>query len=172
MEELELTYLMREMPNGVLSSPSKKLLDIYIPEKAEHPVLRIRKAGDKCEITKKEPIKDGDASHQLETTIPLTDNEFKDLNNLVGKRVEKTRYYYKEGNISYEIDVFGGDLTGLVLVDIEFSSIEEKAAFQKPSWCLVEVTQESFLAGGMICGKKYDDIVDRLDQFGYQKIIV
>ena len=36
-------------------------------------------------------------------------------------------------------------------------SIEEKDAFVAPDFCLVEVTQELFIAGGMLCGKRYAD---------------
>jgi len=171
MEELELTYLIKELPEGVLKSESKEILDIYIPTEAEHPSLRIRRSGNKYEITKKQPIKDGDASRQLETTIPLTPEEFADLNKLEGKRVQKTRYYYQENNISYEVDVFGGNLSGLILVDVEFSNLKDKENFQMPDWCLVEVTQEKFIAGGMLCGKSYEDIEDRLKDFKYQKMI-
>jgi CYTH domain-containing protein len=172
MEELELTYLVKDLPEGVLSSPSKELLDIYIPASVEHPTLRVRKAGEKCEITKKQPIEQGDASRQLEITIPLTKNEFEELNTLMGKRVQKTRFYYKEQNVSYEIDVFRGDLSGLVLADVEFSSIEEKGSFKMPSWCLADVTQEDFIAGGMICGKEYSDVEEVLSRFGYKKLII
>lgn len=172
MEELELTYLVKTLPEGVLTSPSKELLDIYLPSNEAHPHLRIRKSGQKYEITKKQPIVDGDASRQLETTIPLTEKEFEEMNALKGKRVEKTRYYYKEGTISYEIDVFRGDLSGLVLADVEFTSVEDKAAFKMPSWCLAEVTQEDFIAGGMVCGKKYEDIEKELLRFGYKKIVI
>lgn len=170
MEELELTYLVKELPVDLFSFPSKELVDIYLPEEAGHPILRIRKAGEKYEITKKELIVDGDASRQRETTIPLTTQEYEALQVIAGKRVYKTRYYYQENNILHEIDVFRGDLSGLVLADVEFASVEEKAKFTMPTWCLADVTQESFIAGGMICGKKYTDIAEKLARFNYSKL--
>ena len=170
MEELELTYLAKKLPDGLKNVRSKDMLDIYIPSSAKHPTLRIRKIGERREVTKKQPIKEGDASHQLETTIPLTKEEYAELSELKGKRVEKTRYYYEEQGVTYEIDVFKGSLKGLVLVDVEFDSLEKKAAFVAPLWCLVEVTQEEFIAGGMICGKNYADIENKLQKFGYKKL--
>ena len=170
MEELELTYLAKKLPEGIKNSPAKEMLDIYLPSFGAHPDLRIRKIGDRREITKKQPVKDGDSSHQLETTIPLTKEEYAELNNLKGKRVEKTRYYYEERGINYEIDVFQSGLKGLVLVDVEFDSLEKKAAFVPPAWCLVEVTQEEFIAGGMLSGKSYSDIEEKLQKFGYIKL--
>ena len=172
MEEIELTFLPKSLPAGVLTSSSKVMLDIYLPASIDHPHLRIRHSGDKYEITKKVPVQEGDKSHHIENTIPLTVEEFADLNQLPGKRVEKTRYLYEEGGNKYEVDVFKGDLTGLVLVDIEFNSLADKAKFQMPDWCLVEVTQEEFIAGGMLCGKSYQDIEEQLKRFSYSKLSV
>ena len=168
MEELELTFLPRSLPPQVFKSPSKEMLDIYIPVSSEHPILRIRKKGDTYEITKKHPITEGDASRQLETTIPLTPEEFADLEKLPGKRVAKTRYLYEENGVRYEIDVFNDALEGLILVDVEFPTVEEKSAFSPPDWILVDVTQESFIAGGMLCGKRYADIEEKLTTFGFK----
>lgn len=170
MEELELTYLVKELPGDLKDVRSKDILDIYIPASAEHPTLRIRKAGDRYEITKKEPVVGGDASRQLETTIPLSAAEYGDLCRLEGKRVQKTRYYYHADGVDYEIGIFGGGLAGLVLVDVELDSLEKKNAFVPPAWCLADVTQEKFLAGGMLCGKRYADIEEPLGRFGYKKL--
>ena len=171
MDEFELTYLAKnDILQKIDGSPFKEMLDIYLPASSKHPTLRIRKSGEKYEITKKEPAKDGDASHLIETTIPLTKEEFSELNMLKGKRVSKNRYIYKEGEYSYEVDVFTGDLKGLVVIDIEFKTNEEKNNFKQPSWVLAEITQEEFLAGGMVCGKNYDDLKEKLDKFGYIKI--
>jgi len=170
MDEFELTYLPKNLPSGVLSAPSKEMLDIYIPTNTDHPTLRIRKSGSKYEITKKQPVKEGDASHQIETTIPLTTEEFTEFEQLPGKRVYKTRYFYEEKGVAYEIDVFQKELKGLVLVDVEFKSAEEKAAFVAPEWILADVTQEKFIAGGMLRGKSYSDIEAKLNAFGFNKI--
>lgn len=170
MEEFELTYLPKSLPKDLLTFPKKEMLDIYIPSTSEHPTLRIRRQGERLEITKKEPVKGNDSSHMLETTIPLRPDEFAELSTLKGKRVGKTRYYYTENNIGYEIDVFNGDLTGLVVVDVEFRSNEEKARFKAPEWLGPEVTQEKFIAGGMLCGKSYKDIEADLARYSYKKI--
>ncbi len=171
MEEFELTYLPKKELMSKLSGVSyKEMLDIYIPAASAHPTLRIRKSGNKYEMTKKEPIQEGDASHQLETTIPLTPEEFSDLSLLPGKRVAKNRYLYTEGAYTYEVDVFQGSLEGLVLVDIEFGSNDAKSKFVPPSWVLKEVTQEHFIAGGMLCGKSYKEIEEKLIALGYTRI--
>ncbi len=171
MDEFELTYLIKELPAGFEHAASKEMLDIYIPSSSEHPGLRIRKNGKKYEITKKEPVKEGDSSHMIETTIPLTEAEYTELAQLPGKRVGKTRLYYTENSVDYEIDVFRGDLEGLILVDVEFDSLEKKSTFVPPTWCLADLTQEKFIAGGMLCGKTYADIEDQLQKYNYKKVV-
>lgn len=172
MEELELTYLAKELPTDLSEAPHAQMLDIYIPSSATHPTLRIRKCGETYEMTKKQPIDKNDASRQLETTVPLTQEEYRELSALPGKRVEKIRYYYPFEGVKYEIDVFQGDLTGLVLIDVEFETEEEKRSFTPPSFCGADVTQEDFIAGGMLCGKRYEDVALQLGQFGYTKIFL
>ncbi|UCD03273.1 MAG: hypothetical protein JSV63_01395 [Candidatus Aenigmatarchaeota archaeon] len=169
MIELERTFLAKHLPEGFEKLPNKEVIDIYHPKEADHPVLRLRKDGDKYELTKKSPVRSGDASDQREQTITLTKEEFRKLSQLEGKRVEKVRYYYDYNGRKAEIDVFKGALEGLVLVDFEFTTHEEKDSFEMPEFCLADVTHEVFIAGGMLCGKKFADIEAKLGEFGYQK---
>jgi CYTH domain-containing protein len=170
MRELERTYLARYLPQGIASFQCKEIIDIYIPKGSRHPVLRLRKSGEKYEITKKEPVKEGDASHMNEQTITLTREEFEALKRVHGKIAHKFRYIYPFGPHTAEIDIFQEELEGLVIVDFEFRSLEEKDAFTMPEFCLAEVTQEEALAGGMLCGKSYGEIEPVLKKYGYKKL--
>lgn len=160
--ELELTYLVKNIPADLKDYPSMELVDIYIPETSEHPHLRIRKRGDKMEITKKVPIKGTDSSEQHEFTIDLWPDEFEALSKMPGKRVKKIRYFYPVGDRTAEVDIFQEDLEGLVVADFEFKTVEEKSSFIKPDFCGDEVTQDRLLAGGFLAGKKFDDIAQEL----------
>lgn len=170
--EIEKTYLAKYIPEELLKFESKELLDLYVPATSHHPILRIRKKGDKFEITKKSPVQEGDASHQNENTIPLTKEEFEAFSKLDAKRISKTRYFAKFDGRDVEIDVFKDDLEGLVVVDFEFNSIQEKDSFLMPDFCLADVTQDEFIAGGMLCGKKYTDLQSHLEKYKYGKIII
>lgn len=168
--ELERTFLAKELPPNLVASPQKKMLDIYLPASAAHPTLRIRKIGDTIQITKKEPVTVDDRTILEENTIPLREDEYEELSQLPGKRVQKARYYYTENGRVYEIGVFEEDLKGLVLIDVEFKSIEEMRAFTPPAWILAELKETDFLAGGALCGKKYSDIENKLAEYGYSRI--
>lgn len=165
VEELERTYLAKEIPVDLRQFPSKEMADLYIPVSFAHPVLRIRKNGEKYEITKKQPIVQGDASRQSEETIPLSEEEYIALISIPGKQVLKTRYFYTLEGIAFEVDIFRGFLAGLILIDVEFPSKEAMTNFSAPGFCLVEVTQEKFVAGGELAGKKYADIEKIFNNF-------
>ena len=170
MIELEKTYLAKYLPEWIESCKSKEIIDIFLPKNAIHSQLRIRKNWDKYEITKKTPI-DNDPSKLNECTIPLNKEEFEELNKLEWKKIHKIRYLYEYNWNIAEIDVFQWELTWLILVDFEFKKEEEKNIFEMPDFCLTEVTFEDFIAGWILCWKKYKDIEKNLEKFNYKKII-
>jgi CYTH domain-containing protein len=165
--ERELTYLVGELPADLDKFPSKIVEDNYIPFDAVHPLIRIRRSGNRYFITKKYPVdttdgSDGDSSRQLEHTIDLTRAEYDFLNQLEGKRVKKRRFSYKVNGHDAEIDVCLGDLAGLVLIDFEFDSDEAMEKFVKPDFAKQDMSQERLVAGGVLAGKKFSDIADEL----------
>lgn len=168
MLELERTFLAKYLPD-LKNCEKVRIKDIYVPANMRHPVIRIRRKGDSYMMTKKEP-EDGDASAQNEYTIPLTEEEFRGFEQVDGKKLVKTRYYKRWNGRTAEIDVFGGKLKGLVLVDFEFETEEKKKNFDPPEFCLADVTQEEFIAGGMLCGKSYEDIEKKLRDRGYSPL--
>lgn len=169
--ELELTYLAKSLPKEIEGQIPDQITDTMFPETdVRHPKLRLRKRGQKYEITKKLPVTEGDASVHLETTIPLTEKEYESLSQASSRRVVKDRYKVTVNGYQAEVDVFQEKLKGLVLIDFEFKTPEEKDSFEAPSVCLAEVTQEEFIAGGMLAGKSYKDIETDLKRFRYKKL--
>ncbi len=165
MIEIEKTYLAKYLPKGFEKSPSKEIVDLYYPKECEHPRLRLRKSSGTYEMTKKEPMEGNDSSRQLEQTIKLSKEEYEAVATLPGKLSDKVRYYYPYKDHTAEITVFRGELAGLVLIDFEFQSVEEMNAFEMPDFCLADVTQEKFVAGGMLAGRRYKDLEDNLARF-------
>jgi CYTH domain-containing protein len=171
MIELELTYLAKSLPD-LKDCDHKEIIDIFIPTNAVRPTLRIRKSGDNYEITKKIMV-NNDPSHHTEETTTLTAEEFEELSQkLEGKRTHKHRYYYPFQGKTAEIDIFQGKLKGLVVIEFEFNSAEEKNSFKMPDFCLADITPEEFIAGGMICGKEYADVEKDLARFNYKKLFL
>ncbi|MFA6536275.1 MAG: CYTH domain-containing protein [Candidatus Paceibacterota bacterium] len=170
MLELEKTYLIKYLPADFAQAPTKEVIDIYYPISAKHAVLRLRKSGSEYEMTKKTDT-GADKSQKLETTIPLDQAEYEAIAQAPGKKVRKIRYYYPYEGLTAEVDVFQDELAGLIEVDFEFETATELKKFAMPDFCLVEVTDEDFLAGGMLCGKSYRDIEKELGRLKYKKIV-
>jgi CYTH domain-containing protein len=168
--EHERTFLAKSLPADLKRSPSKEIIDIFMPTDARHPNLRIRKNGEKYEVTKKYPVKEGDATVQHEFTTPIIKEEFEEFSSsLAGKRSSKTRYYYKHGGKIFEFTVYHDALAGLVTIDVEFEDVGSMEAFVMPEFCLADVSQEEFLAGGLLAGKSYKYIEGQLARHGYNK---
>ena len=136
-----------------------------------HAPIRMRKFGEKYELTKKRPI-DGDYSKLHEQNISLEENEFKEFLKLEGKKVHKIRYYHDYNGFTAEVDVFQGALKGLIVVEFEFEDEKTKDSFEMPDFCLAEVTTEDFIAGGVICGKSYEDVEKDLRRYNYKKLFL
>ncbi len=71
----------------------------------------------------------------------------------VGGRVEKRRHYVTHAGHLWEIDAFEGDNAGLVVAEIELSTVDE--AFAKPDWLGIEVTDQSRYYNLMLAERPY-----------------
>jgi len=169
--EIEKTYLAKYLPGNLKAFPHKEIIDIYFPAEVHHPTLRIRQSGDKFQITKKWPTGD-DHSQHIEHNADITKEEFEALAKASNRRIHKNRYYYPIGEKTAEVDVFLEKLEGLVVVDVEFDSAEELSKSTMPEFCLVDVTQDEWLAGGVLSGKSYFDLEEILAKYHYQKLVI
>jgi len=69
---------------------------------------------------------------QFETLWPATE----------GKRIEKTRFKSRHGEHVIELDIYEGELEGLVIAEIEFEDVQSAEQFEAPAWLVRDVTQE------------------------------
>lgn len=168
--ELEKTYLVAHLPSQINGAPHQKLEDAFIKQSENEPVLRLRHRGDSFEITKKEVVDQADGSAHNEHTIQLAEFEYKALLTSFPLKIRKTRYDVTIYGRKAEIDIFGGDLSGLAIVDFEFATPEELQNFQQPEFCLAEVTQNPVFGAGKLAGLTYANIQNELERYGYEPI--
>ena len=100
-------------------------------------VVRVRTMGENAYLTIKGATK-GIARMEFEYPIPFADAL--ELLKLTDKQLTKTRYKQVYAGKLWEIDVFAGANTGLVLAEIELSSCDE--LFECPKWVTKEVTAD------------------------------
>ncbi|MEI6886977.1 MAG: hypothetical protein WCK31_01940 [bacterium] len=160
--EYEKTYLAKYIPEDISNYECVEITDIYPKYGKGINGPRFRKRNDKYEITKKVLI-NNDPSAQTEHTIILSKEEFEVLTKVEAYKIIKKRYLYNGA----EIDIFEDKLKGLVLVDFEFKSEEEKNNFKMPDYCLTDVTEESIIAGGNLSSKTIEDLREFFEKYGY-----
>jgi adenylate cyclase len=137
MIEIERKFLVISEQFKTEAFKSSEIKQGYLNSHPER-TTRIRVLDEKAFITIKGKSSDSGLSRfEWEKEIPL--NEALELIKLCEPGViEKTRYFVRAGEFTFEIDEFFGDNTGLVMAEIELRS--EKDNFIKPDWLGKEVT--------------------------------
>jgi len=99
--------------------------------------VRLRRKADHRLLTAKR----GSGLSREEAEVELDGDDFDDLWPLtVARRLRKRRHLIPHGELEIELDVYEGDLEGLVVAETEFASEEEARAFEPPGWIGEEVT--------------------------------
>ena len=133
--EIERKYLVRKLPENLEQYNKKKIAQGYL---CTEPVVRIRRSNDDYYMTYK-----GDGLMvREEYNLPLTQEAYEHLRPKIdGLLIAKTRYLIPLDNkLTAELDVFEEDLNGLVIVEVEFNTVEEANAFHAPDWFGEDVT--------------------------------
>jgi adenylate cyclase len=136
MQEIERKFLVdknRWKPSG----PGKELKQGYLSVDPERTV-RVRIAGDKAYLTiKGKSI--GISRTELEYEIPMAEAEIL-LAMCLDFVVEKTRYIEKRQGLVWEIDVFHGKNSGLLMAEVELE--KENQQIEIPDWVEKEVSED------------------------------
>ena len=60
----------------------------------------------------------------------------------IGRTIVKHRYKVPVGKYLAEVDKYLGDLEGLLVVEVEFNSLEDANNFEVPNWFGKEITED------------------------------
>jgi CYTH domain-containing protein len=147
--ERERRFLLTRFPPEAGVVRVRRITDYYI----ENTRLRLREQSEAenqtvFKLTQKLAEDPGTACQELVTTMYVTLDEFSVLTKLPAKILKKTRYSVPP----FGIDVFEGELSGLVLAEAEFNSATEAAALVIPAFAVQEVTHDHRFTGGKLVG--------------------
>lgn len=136
MTEIERKFLVKKGKwnageNGIRIKQGYLLVE---PERT----VRIRIAGEKAFVTIKGKLQNI-SRPEFEYEIPVTD-ALQILKFCRPGIIEKTRFFEMVGGKTWEIDVFEGANSGLILAEIELTAEDEK--FEFPVWAGKEVTAD------------------------------
>lgn len=138
--EIERKFLpdLNALPFQPADYPSRKIEQGYL---CTSPVVRIRRDNDSFFLT----CKSKGLMVREEYNFPLTEEAYEHLKQKIdGRLIKKTRYVIPlENGLSLELDIFGGDLSPLVIAEIEFPDEESANSYQAPRWLGEEVTMSA-----------------------------
>ena len=136
-EEIERKFLVNGDAYRNEAFKQEVILQGFLSSVPERTV-RVRTVDNLGWITVK-GIGNASGTTRFEWEKEISGTEAKDLLELCEPgRIEKTRYYVKSGEHTFEVDEFQGENQGLVIAEIELDA--ETEAFEHPKWLGEEVT--------------------------------
>ena len=138
--EIERKYVVTDPPSDLDRARSDLIEQGYIAITDDDLEVRVRRRGEQAVLT----IKKGEGRTRLEEEIEIDAERFERLWPLTEeRRLEKTRYVVPHaGGLELEVDVYAGELEGLVTAEVELSSEDAAERFEPPSWFGPEVTED------------------------------
>jgi adenylate cyclase len=138
--EIERKFLVDEVPADLGRHPARPVRQGYLAVEPGGGEVRVRRIDDATVLT----VKRGTGRTRVEEEVPIDPAAFERLWPLTeGRRVEKVRHLVPAGDgLVLELDVYEGDLDGLVVAEIEFPSEAVADAWAPPPWLGAEVTTD------------------------------
>ena len=136
--EIEKKYLIKDLPENLEQYAFHKIEQAYLNT---DPVVRIRKQDDSYLLT----YKGKGLMVREEYNLPLSQEGYEHmLPKVDGRLIEKSRYLIPlDENLTAELDIFEGDLAPLILVEVEFDSVDDANSFTAPDWFGEDVTEST-----------------------------
>ncbi len=135
--EIERKFLVERPPDWLDRCDSHRIEQGYLALEADGEVRLRRTDSGRAVLT----VKRGRGGTRIEEEMDLDAEAFKRLWPLTeGRRIAKRRYLARRPEAGYEIDVYEGELSGLVIAEVEFSSESERDRFEPPAWVTAELT--------------------------------
>ena len=136
MKEIEHKYLVDKDKWRQISKPEPQLIVQGFLHSSVNKTVRIRIKNNRAFLTIKGKTI-GITRSEFEYEIPVKDAE-EMFKNLIDKQIRKLRYEIKIGAHIWEVDVFEGQLQGLVMAELEVESENEQ--FELPDWMTKNVS--------------------------------
>jgi len=167
--ERERRYLLADLPEGVTRADHHlQITDNYITGTR----LRIRKVRDPqtnkwvVKFTQKFAPDPEDLSRTIITNLYLNATEAETLSIFEANEIRKNRYYFDFEGRRFSIDMFLGDLFGLILAEVSFETAAELDVFPKPPFAIADVTKDVIFSGGKLSELTFADVREEIQRRG------
>ncbi len=138
MKEIEYKFLVNKEKWDTLEKSSPSIIVQGFLSKSKEKTIRVRIKNKKGFLTIKGKTV-GITRTEFEYEIPVSD-AMQLLDEFVDKVIRKKRYEILHNNRTWEVDVFEGHLSGLIIAELEVSS--ENEDFTLPNWVTKDVSKD------------------------------
>jgi CYTH domain-containing protein len=107
-----------------------------------------------------------DLSRTIITNIYLNAIEAETLAVFEANEIRKNRYPFPFEGREFSIDMFLGDLLGLVMAEVSFDTDEERDKLPMPPFAIADVTNNEIFSGGKLSELTFEDIRKEVEQSG------
>ncbi len=107
-----------------------------------------------------------DLSRTIITNIYLNAIEAETLAIFEANEIRKNRYRFEFQDRQFSVDMFLGDLFGLVLAEVSFETDEQMDTFPPPSFAIADVTNNEIFTGGRLSELTFEDIRKEIERGG------
>jgi CYTH domain-containing protein len=97
--------------------------------------------------------------------ILLSPDEYQLLSKLDGDHLTKVRHYCNHNGRVFSIDVFVGELEGLVICETEADNLDDLMSAEPPPYVAKEITNDAFFEGGNLSRIRREDLLRKLGEF-------
>jgi CYTH domain-containing protein len=167
--ERERRYLLADLPEGLSRAEHHlQITDNYLTGTR----LRIRKVRDPrtnkwvVKFTQKFAPDPKDLSRTIITNLYLNATEAETLSIFAANEIRKNRYYFDFEGRRFAIDMFLGDLFGLVLAEVSFETDAELDDFPQPPFAIADVTNNEIFSGGRLSELTFADVRAEIQRRG------
>ena len=167
--ERERRYLLPDLPAGLTrADPHLQITDNYITGTR----LRLRKVREPrtnkwtVKFTQKFAPNPEDLSRTIITNTYLNALEAETLSVFNSNEIRKNRYYFEFEGRKFAVDMFLGDLFGLVLAEVSFDTDEALDQFAKPAFAVADVTDDPVFSGGRLCELTFTEVRQHIAESG------
>jgi len=109
-------------------------------------------------FTQKFAPDEADLSRTLITNMYLNVLEAETLSVFEANEIRKNRYPFVFEGRTFAIDLYLGELFGLVMAETSFATDEQLDSFPRPNFALADVTNNPTFTGGELCRLTFEDI--------------
>lgn len=160
--EFRRIFLLEHLPEPMTRADAHlQIFDNYIADtRIRLRTIRVPETKERTHILQQKFADDETRATWKIAEIHLNEAEYQAFKSFEGREIRKNRYFWKFGGENIEIDIFLGNLQGLITARANFETLEQMNDFALPFNAL-EITNDEFFDGANLVEMTFTDVQNK-----------